>query len=113
MEKLVRELLEANNIKFEQFYRGFDWLRFNPKYKQHLDFWLPDYNTAIEVQDSLGHLSSEQYIKRDRNKLKLCKKHGITLLYFSTANFNFPYPVIKDTETLIDEIKRIGVTNQP
>ena len=112
MEKLVRELLEANNIKFEQFYRGFDWLRLNPKSKQHLDFWLPDYNIAIEVQDAPDHLYDELYIKRDKNKLKLCKKHGVTLIYFSTANFNFPYPVIKDTKTLIDEIKRIGVTNQ-
>ena len=111
MEKLIRELLISNNIKFEQFYKGFDWLVY--KAKQHLDFWLPDYNIAIEVQDTSLHFYNELYIKRDKNKIKLCKKHGITLLYFSTANFNFPYPVIKDTKTLIDEIKRIGVTNQP
>lgn len=112
MEKLVRELLITNNIKFEQFYYGFNWLRFNPKNKQHLDFWLPDYNIAIEVQDTKQHVCDKQYIKRDENKIKLCKKHGVTLIYFSTADFNFPYPVIKDTKTLIDEIKRIGVTNQ-
>ena len=104
-EKLVRELLEANNIKFEQFYCGFDWLRFNPKSKQYLEFLLTDYNIAIEVQDCKQHICDEQYIERDENKLKLCKEHGITLLYFSIADLDFPYYVIKDTQELINKIK--------
>lgn len=60
--------------------------------RQHLDFYLPDYNVGIECQGE-QHLLREmkyKYSKRtledqialDKKKNALCKEHGVRLLYF-------------------------------
>ena len=46
LEKETREFLTKQNINFE-FQKHFDWLG-----RQSLDFYLPDYNIAIECQGS-------------------------------------------------------------
>lgn len=90
LEREVMQLLENNNIKYE-YQKRFEWLG-----QQSLDFYLPEYNTAIECQGeqhfrpvSFGgnKIDKEKnYIiiyKRDVQKLKLCKKYNIKMLYYS------------------------------
>jgi very-short-patch-repair endonuclease len=70
--------------------KHFKWLG-----RQHLDFYLPDYNIAVECQgeqhfvpkDFFG--GEEGLIKRkklDDEKYEKCKENGITLLYFYENN---------------------------
>jgi len=89
LEKDTKRLLENNKVVFEQ-NKHFDWLG-----KQHLDFYLPEYNIAIECQ-GVQHVYpvcfggnrfkslNEQlsYVKKmDENKYKTCKLHGINIFY--------------------------------
>ena len=94
LSKEVQEFLKSNNINFER-EKKFEWLIY--KKKLSLDFYLPDYNIAIECQ-------GEQHFKpfrwetdekrlekrklRDRIKKELCEKHGIKVMYYSFKKFN-------------------------
>jgi hypothetical protein len=58
--------------------------------KQHLDIYLPELATAIEYQGEqhsqpIAYFGGEQSFidtqRRDRKKQRLCKKHGIRLIY--------------------------------
>lgn len=105
-EKIIMHFLDSNKIQYEynKFYSWLDNLQ--------LDFYIPEYKLAIEVQGEqhfietsfLGDLSDIQ--KRDLKKLELCKKNGITLLYFATYAIDFPYKVYTDLEELHNVIKR-------
>lgn len=88
LEKKVNDILIENNINFERNKR-FDWLK-----KQHLDFYLPEYNTAIECQ-GIQHLEpvdfsskgkEHEYFKivtnRDVKKNTLCTEHLIPIIYY-------------------------------
>ena len=78
-----------------------------------LDFYLPDFNIAIECQ-GLQHFipvelfgGEEQFQirkKRDFIKKELCEKNGITILYFSDTKSRIPKYIIKEADKLIDEI---------
>lgn len=112
LEGELRQFLIKNGIVFEQ-ERGFDWLRH--KKKLFLDFYLPDYRVAIECQGKQhfvpidlfgGEEFFEKTLERDRIKHDLCEKHGIDLLYFSNAAIDYPYPVIENYGSLLDEIVR-------
>ena len=112
LEGGLREFLIRHNITFEQ-ERGFEWLRH--KKKLFLDFYLPEYSIAIECQGKQhftpvdifgGEEFFEKTLERDRIKHELCKKHGITLLYFSNAAIDYPYPVIETFNSLLQEILR-------
>ena len=112
MEGELRQFLIKNNIAFKQ-EQGFEWLRY--KRKLFLDFYLPDYDIAIECQGKQhfapidlfgGEDYYEQTLIRDQLKHELCKKHGITMLYFSNASTDFPYPVFETYESLLTEINR-------
>ena len=79
--------LKNINIKYEQ-YKKFEWLKMNNK--QSLDFYLTDYNIAIECQGKQhfrpisifgGEKSFIFQLERDINKSKLCQEHGIKLIY--------------------------------
>ena len=84
MENKIVNVLKKNNINFEQ-QKRFDWLG-----RQSLDFYLPDYNIAIECQGE-QHFKSvdywggkDAYNKRkqlDLKKKKLCEKNNIKLYY--------------------------------
>lgn len=109
MEREVSELLTDNNIIFE-YQKKFDWLGL-----KSLDFYLPYYNTAIECQgkqhfESINFFGGEYGLdtmkKRDSDKMKLCKKHKINIIYYANYEYNFPYEVITDKEILIKEIKK-------
>lgn len=92
LENEVEIALKDNNIKFEKEKR-FDWLK--NKKKLPLDFYLPDYNIAIECQ-GIQHYKPieifggiERFVKqtnRDKLKQKLCEDNNIKLLYYSKSN---------------------------
>ena len=91
MEKETEEILLNKGIKYES-QKRFEWLG-----KQSLDFYLPDYNIAIECQgeqhfkpvDFAGkgkewaEILFKENIERDKNKLKLCEENQINLFYIN------------------------------
>ena len=114
LEGEMRQFLVNNGIQFEQ-EKGFRWLKFNRK--MFLDFYLPEYKVAIECH-GLQHFKSidlfggDEFFKltqeRDKEKKRLCDKHGIQILYFSNAHIDYPYPVFESYRLLLDAIKQGG-----
>ena len=88
------------NLLLEQGYevekeKEFDWLVNKRRLK--LDFFLPKYNIAIEVQGEQhfkpfdrfgGEIGLLEQIKRDDIKKKLCEDNGIKLFYITKRNNN-------------------------
>lgn len=89
LEREIAKLLCKNKIKYE---RGFNdkWLG-----KQHLDFYLPTYNIAIECQ-GIQHFEPKSFgshgdislrfkmdIKRDKLKIYKCKENGVKLIHYN------------------------------
>lgn len=105
LEKELRVFLSANNIEHISKKR-FKWLG-----KQHLDFYLPKYNVAIECQ-GIQHFESVKYfggdesfkerLERDKRKKKLCEENNVPVLYYSEYNYDGVYT---DKESLINYIK--------
>ena len=119
LEILVRENLSDNKIKFEE-QKTWDWLIY--KSHQYVDFYIPEYNIAIECQGAQhfeeveffgGEENLKETINRDNNKIKLCMEHNIKLIYVSNLGNDYPYPyeVITDINNLINEIKKTSLTN--
>jgi len=88
--------------------KKFDWLG-----KQSLDFYLPQYNVAIECQGKqhfgIGNWNNKNFNiieKRDSIKRKLCEENGIKLLYYSNLGIEYPYFVFENKEELLKEIKK-------
>lgn len=89
LEKEIEHLLQEVGVKFEQ-QKKFDWLG-----RQTLDFYLPDYNIAIECQ-GIQHFKPVKYFggnKKfdyiallDKRKYELCEENGIKLIYYSSDN---------------------------
>ena len=110
LEEEVSLLLKENNIIFEE-QKTFDWLKY--KSKLRLDFYLPDYDIAIECQGKQhfeaidifgGKRNFQVTIERDNKKRELCQKNNITLLYYSNEKIDFPYYVYTDKMELLQEI---------
>ena len=90
LELLIQNILEEKNINYMVQYTN-KWLKNNnTNYNLHLDFYLPDYNIAIECQGEqhfkmVEHFGGEEgFIKRkerDAIKFEKCKEHNINLLY--------------------------------
>lgn len=94
LERDMRNYLTSNNIKFEE-QKTFNWLKY--KSNLYLDFYLPDYNIAIECQgkqhfqpvDFAGkgkEWADENFkgiIKRDIKKKELCEEHNLKVLYYT------------------------------
>lgn len=89
IEKKVRILLNDRNIDY--FYvKTFDWLKY--KKKLTLDFYLPEYNIAIECQGE-QHFKPHLYFggddnfkliqHRDKIKKQLCEEHNLPLFYIN------------------------------
>lgn len=84
LELYIMKKLCENNIKFE-YQKHFEWLG-----KLSLDFYLPEYNIAIECQGKQHFgkggwsedFNFEALYERDKIKNKLCMKNGVLLLYF-------------------------------
>jgi hypothetical protein len=118
LEKIVRSYLVVNNLNFiEQM--TWDWL--SNKKSQRLDFYLPDFQAAIECQ-GIQHFEPIEFfggrsgyldrVERDDNKRRLCDEHNIRLYYFSNLSRNeisyeYPYLVYEDLDKLLLEIKNI------
>ena len=104
----VAELLKENGIKFAR-EKMFPWLG-----AQRLDFYLMEYNIAIEYQGE-QHFRAVKYfggekrfvdrIERDNRKKNLCSENGVNILYVSFYK-NAPDWIIKTEEELIKEIKK-------
>jgi hypothetical protein len=104
-------LLKNNNILFST-QKKFEWLKY--KHDMTLDFYLPDYNVAIECQGRQhfeivdwfgGEKGYNLIIKRDKLKRELCEKHGIKILYYANYKSDFPYKVYTDKDELLNDIK--------
>ena len=94
LETEVDEILKNKNVLFEK-QKHFSWLG-----RQSLDFYLPEYNIAIECQGeqhyepidfagkgkewAIDSLKAIQ--KRDKLKKKLCENNGVKILYYSKVN---------------------------
>ena len=110
LEREVNKLLIENKINFE-YQKKFDWLD-----KQSLDFYLPEYNIAIECQgrqhfmcdlngwNNIEHLHKTLLL--DKRKMELCLKHNIVILYYSNLNIEYPYFVIEGKHNLLKEINK-------
>jgi very-short-patch-repair endonuclease len=109
LEKEVRMLLEEHGINFV-YDKTQKWLP-----KQRLDFYLPDYNTAIECQ-GIQHFEPVDFTssgydeavktflktkKSDLLKKKRCVENNIKLLYFSNIEH---YGIITDKNKLLSNI---------
>ena len=89
LENEVSSLLKENGIIFEK-EKTFPWLK--DKNKLRIDFYLPDYNVAIECQGIQhfepveyfgGDLSYEEQKAKDLYKIEKLSEKKVTLLYYS------------------------------
>lgn len=89
LEKEIAKCLYKNEINYERDFKD-KWLG-----KQHLDFYLPKYNIAIECQ-GIQHFEPKSFgshenislrfntdIKRDKLKIQKCKENGIKLIHYN------------------------------
>ena len=94
MEENIHIMLSENNILHER-QKTFEWL----KHKRHmyLDFYLPQYNIAIEVQGEQHFRPVKRFggndfylLQKDRDTSKeiLCRKNGVKLFYITKRNYN-------------------------
>lgn len=112
LERQIYDFLKKQNIEFiEQ--KKFKWLGL-----QTLDFYLPKYNIAIECQgeqhlhlcNNFGskHYTREELHKKicdlDDKKNKLCSENGIDILYFTTFEYEYRYPIYRNEKDLLNKI---------
>jgi hypothetical protein len=121
LERDIRLFLNENKISYIP-QKTFEWLKNDGLLK--LDFYLPDYNIAIECQGEHHFMPVDfanrgkewsknryEYIKTlDNLKYKLCKENKIKLLYYTsksikaTANDN---SLISDKECIFKYLKKV------
>ena len=106
IEDIIETKLNEINVNFEK-QKTFDWLK--SKRNMRLDFYLPEYNIAIECQgkqhfDNIEYFGGNDGLKyrkyNDMIKLKLCKEHNVNLLYF---NYN------EDINDFEQKLKEYGI----
>jgi len=94
LEREVAKYLDNKNIKYER-QKRFNWLKL--KKFLSLDFYLPDYNIAIECQGKQhfepremfgGEEEFKKMQERDKQKLKLCSENNIPILYYNYNDKN-------------------------
>lgn len=92
MEREICNLLDRNNIKYVQ-EKTFKWLK-NKNFNLYLDFYLPDYNIAIECQGEQhfkaidfygGKKKFKRVLENDLIKIILCNEHNIKVLHKSNV----------------------------
>ena len=108
LECEINNFFINNNIQFER-QKRFEWLGY-----QSLDFYLPEYNIAIECQGEQHfktHSGSfftfekvEEIKKLDERKKQLCEENGIKLLYYSNLGIDYPYYVFEDKNELLNAL---------
>lgn len=107
LEREISAFLKDKNIIYE-IQKRTHWLG-----KQSLDFYLPQYNIAIECQ-GIQHFKKIKYfggeykynktIERDKRKKQLCEENGVKLLYYSNLHIDYPYQVYEDKDELLQKI---------
>ena len=80
-EKCIYELLKENNINFIHNDRKII-------YPNELDFYLPDYNIAIECNGDYWHSIYQKPYKYHQNKSLECEKKGIRLIHIFECEWN-------------------------
>lgn len=105
--------IEIENILIQRKIFHIRQKKFNWLGRQSLDFYLPDYDIAIECQgkqhfeivDYFGGESEFKSIQeRDLRKKQLCEENGITILYYANYIYPFTYNVYTNKDLLINEI---------
>jgi hypothetical protein len=109
MENEIETLLIDNNIRFIR-EKKFDWLK--NKRSLSLDFYLPEYNMAIECQ-GIQHFDNKSFFSKNSNliendiiKNRVCKEHGIQIIYYANYKCNFNYNVITNADIIIDMLNK-------
>lgn len=109
-ENKIEEYLNDNNILFEREYR-FDGCK--DKISLPFDFYLPDYNMAIEYQgtqhyepvDYFGGKENLEYVqKHDNIKSTYCEENAIYLLVIPYWDFDFIDEILEETLNLHEDI---------
>lgn len=111
LEEKIALFLEKQNIKFEE-QKTFTWLK-----PQKLDFYLPQYNVAIECQGIQhfgeygtfgGNISQEDFYKNiydlDERKNKLCRENNVNLIYYAECDLPYRYSYFKTTSQILEYI---------
>jgi len=111
LEDKTREALSKNNIHFVE-QKTFAWLRY--KKSMRLDYYLPDYDIAIECQ-GIQHFEPVETFGgqdefrdtqlRDIMKREKCQAHGIKIIYYSNLKIRYPYPVYENLDEMIHFIQ--------
>ena len=104
LENEIMNFLGKNKIAYET-QKRFTWLGSH----KTVDFYLPDYNVAIECQGKQHFKDTlfgefEKALKNDLLKKKLCEENGVKLLYYSNLGIEYPYEVFEDKEELLKKI---------
>ena len=110
LEEEIKTFLDEKGIHYIKEFKT-EWLG-----KLTLDFYLPEYNVAIECQ-GIEHFqasnSKKSYFneekvntikERDKRKLKLCIENNVNLLYYSNLGIKYPYKVYENKEILLKNI---------
>lgn len=117
MEMDIKKFLNENGIEFVQ-QKTFDWLKYREKLK--LDFYLPQFNVAIECQGLQHFKPVEMFggesgfndtIIRDKVKMELCEKNGIEIIYYSNIKDKTPKNIIKNKGKLLEKIYEKDINN--
>jgi len=104
LENEIMRFLDEKSIKYEP-QKRFRWLGG----RKSVDFFLPDYNIAIECQ-GIQHFEdtffgkAEEKMKNDLLKREICEKNGIKVLYYSNLGIEYPYSVFEDKDLLLQEV---------
>ena len=113
LEEEMKLYLENNKIKYER-QKQFDWLKKVNHLK--LDFFLPEYNVAIECQgiehfEERERFGGEKYLKevidRDKVKKEKCELNNIKMYYFTKCKkyINENENIYLNKDKLVKKIK--------
>ena len=102
-----RHIVAFTNVEYQ---KRFDWLG-----RQSLDFYLPNYNVAVEYQGrqhfcDYSLFNHDEILKCDLKKLEKCKEHNIQIYYITFEEKCIPldfqyYKIYINLEELIKNIK--------
>ena len=108
--KVITYLQSHLDMLFETQWQ-FEWLKTTRT--MPLDIYIPDYKIAIECQGEEHFVAKAKFggekgfkkrIQNDKQKFRLCKKHGITMLYFAPTTYKVPKKYIGPVFTKLDEL---------
>ena len=77
-EQRFREYLEESEISFVT-QKGFDDLKSSNNYKLRFDFYIPEFNLLVEIDDR-SHISAKDQRINGKLKNEYCEEHKIKLL---------------------------------